>query len=911
MAIHRSAVQEDDPRSDRLHDVEKVIELLEDDYTEVVKRRCRHLPEIFDPKSELEALGPSSQIAVLQATSIWFHLLNIAEERAAMRARRQLESMDGPDSVGGTFSRVMADLAARGPDEGALENVLESSDVGPTLTAHPTEAKRVTVLECHRRIYRKLIDLESRHWTPRERDRLKRELLDEIDLLWMTGEIRLERPSIDQEVAWGLHFFRDSLFDTASLLYESLEDALWRHFPEHAFELRPFITFSSWIGGDRDGNPNVTCSVTRDALLANRRAAIERYRMRLHVLVGELSLSANVIDPPNGFRDRVRHALALSGTGEALAARNPAELFRQYLAALDRRLNAIDDSFLTTDGATPYRRPSDFADDLLAAEQALHEIDAGSLARSRLRPLRFEVETFGFRTVALDIRQNSTVINAVLRDIWALADGEQLQPGTRPWGERLRAELHAQHRVSLPEGDLSEMASETVDLFSLLGEVWLGCDPDALGAFILSMTASTDDILAVYLIAKYVGLHHGDDPSEPIALNFVPLFETIDDLRRAPGILKSLLATPIVRRSIREQGNALEVMLGYSDSNKDGGFLASTWELAKAQQSLIATAKELGIKIRFFHGRGGSVSRGGAPTGRAIAAQPHGTIDGRMRITEQGEVVSSKFANKGTALRELELMSASVLAHSLQPSSDDAVRMAPEMNETMEALAGMSQAIYSSLVERPDFIDYFQAASPVDELALLKIGSRPARRFGAKSLADLRAIPWIFAWSQNRHLITGWYGLGSALQSFTDVRGEAGLALLRSMFASSQLFRLVVDEVEKALYLTDLDIAGRYASLVAEPGNGEAVLGAVREEYERTRHQIGIVTESDMLADRFPAFRSRLERKRTLIDRTNRLQVDLLRAFRSLPDDAPEKGHLAVPLIMSMSCIATGLGWTG
>lgn len=911
MAIDRSLAAESDPRHTRLDDIDGVIDLFEGHFNKIVERHCPHLPEIFDAGSDLETLPLPSKIAALQAISIWFHLLRIAEENAGVRIRRELECNGGPDSVGGTFSKVLAGVAAGGIDADVLRKTLDRFDISPTLTAHPTEAKRVTVLEIHRRIYRKLFDLESQRWTPRERDHLIGELGDEIDLLWMTGEIRLERPTVDQEVAWGLHFFSETLFDTASLLYRNLGDALSRHYPEQVSGLRPFMRFSSWIGGDRDGNPNVTCSVTRRALAANRRTAIERYRTRLQSLIGDLSVSANAVDLPAEFHDRVGRALALSGAGAYLAKRNPSELFRQYLGALDRRLPAIDDPACGADGATPYRRPSDFAEDLEAAERALHEVGAGPLARSHLRPLRFEVGTFGFRTVSLDIRQNSTVINSVLREIWTLAEGEAPEPGERSWGERLRTELHAQHPVSLPEGELSDLASETVGLFTLFDDVRRSCDPGALGAFILSMTGSADDILAAYLLAKYAGLHAGDDRSGPIALDVVPLFETIDDLRRGAGILKALLATPVVRRSIRERGNVLEVMLGYSDSNKDGGFLTSTWELAKAQQRLVATAKELGIGIRFFHGRGGSVSRGGAPTGRAIAAQPPGTIDGRMRLTEQGEVVSSKFANRGTALHQLELMSASVLAHSLQASTDDQIKDAPEANEVMEALAGMSQAAYAGLVERPDFIDYFQAASPVEELALLKIGSRPARRFGAKGLADLRAIPWVFAWSQNRHLITGWYGLGSALHAFTDVRGEAGLTLLRRLFKTSRLFRLVVDEVEKALYLTDLSIAGHYASLVADRSTRDSVLGLIGQEYERTRDQIGRVTESDILADRFPAFRRRTERTRPLIDRTNRLQVSLLRAFRDLPDDAPEKKGLDVPLIMSMSCIATGLGWTG
>lgn len=911
MMIDLPPTDTSETRESQPSETESVIDLLEGDYTAVVRRRTDLGPTLLECDANLDGLPISSQIDGLQATSIWFHLLRIAEEQAVIRTRRQIERTAGPDSIEGSFSNIVGNVAAEGIGEQTIKEALRGFHIGPTLTAHPTEAKRVTVLEIHRRIYRKLLELESRRWTPRERAHVARELQDEIDLLWMTGEIRLERPSVEQEVAWGLHFFRDSLFDSVAELYRSLSDALERHYPESPIGVRPFLSFSSWIGGDRDGNPNVTADVTRAALIAHRETAIERYRKRLDDLINCMSISSNVIDLPERFRQRIDKALAKSGHGDGIALRNPAELFRQYFCAIDRRLQATLDGGADAVAALPYSGPSSLIDDLRAAENALLEMNAPSLAISRLRPFRLEVETFGFRTVALDIRQNSTVINAALYEIWAAGSAAVPNPGSKAWSERLRSELHAQHSVSLPETGFSGMTSETIELLSLFAEVQSSPDPKALGAFILSMTGSADDILALYLLGKYVGLHPKHDGSGPLALSVVPLFETIDDLRRAPGILKSLLATPAARRSIRHQNNVLEVMLGYSDSNKDGGFLASTWELAKAQEKLASTAKELGIQIRFFHGRGGSVSRGGAPTGRAIAAQPAGTINGQMRLTEQGEVVSSKFANRGTALYQLELLGASVLAHTLKPPIDGDLVRSPEVDEAMDALAGMSQVTYANLVAYPGFIDYFQAASPVEELALLKIGSRPARRFGAKSLSDLRAIPWVFAWSQNRHLITGWYGLGSALQSFIDVRGATALTLLRQMYRTSRLFRLVIDEVEKSLYVTDLDIGADYAELVKDPITRDAILGLIRNEYSKTRGQVGLVTESKRLAERFPALRRRTDRARNLIDRTNRLQISLLRRFRAAPDKTPEKKRLTMPLIMSMSCIATGLGWTG
>ena len=350
-------------------------------------------------------------------------------------------------------------------------------------------------------------------------------------------------------------------------------------------------------------------------------------------------------------------------------------------------------------------------------------------------------------------------------------------------------------------------------------------------------------------------------------------------------------------------------MLGYSDSNKDGGYLTANWELAKAQRSLNALSHKLGIPITFFHGRGGSVSRGGAPTGRAIASQPAGSISGGFRLTEQGEVVSSKYANHGTALHQMELLAASVIEHCLISNQDPGLWPHPEFDEAMEALSGISYAAYRRLAEHPGLVSYYQAASPVEELALLKMGSRPARRTGAQSLDDLRAIPWVFAWSQNRHMVPSWFGIGTALERFVQVRQEAGETLLRQMFRDSRLFRLIVDEVEKALCLCDMEIAALYAGLVPDRAVSEQVFGTIKDEHDRTMRMLLWLSGDDELAARFQNYRVRLARRLPIIDRVNRQQIELLRQFRA-GGNGGESGRL-VPLLLSMNCIASGLGWTG
>ena len=374
--------------------------------------------------------------------------------------------------------------------------------------------------------------------------------------------------------------------------------------------------------------------------------------------------------------------------------------------------------------------------------------------------------------------------------------------------------------------------------------------------------------------------------------------------------MTELLSIPIIARSARWQGGVQEVMIGYSDSNKDGGFFASNWELSKAQRTLTAIGKKSGIAIAFFHGRGGSVSRGGAPTGRAIAAQPAGSIRGRFKSTEQGEVVSFKYTNRGTASYQVELLAASVFEHALKSEIEEALVPRAEFEEAIEALSGSSRASYHALVSKPELITYFPAASPLEEIALLNIGSRPSRRFGAKSLADLRAIPWVFAWSQNRHAITGWYGVGSALEGFIKVRGQRGHDLLKQMFVQSRLFRLIIDEVEKQLLLVDLSVAKDYASLCEDQAARETIFGMIEQEYHLTTKMVLEISGDPQVGQRFPNYRERIAARLSTINQVNREQVELLRRFRATASET-EREEMKATLLLSINCIAAGLGATG
>jgi phosphoenolpyruvate carboxylase len=879
----------------------------------------KHQPEIepvLTGGAIIAEFTPELMARALQAQGIWFQLLSIAEQNAAMRRRRRIERERGREQLRGTFSNVLAEAASDGigPDE--IQKLIANLRIRPVLTAHPTESKRVTVLEKYRKIYRLLVDLETPRWTERERDALTDDLRDQIELVWMTGELHLEKPSVEQEVLRGLHFFDETLFEMAPKLLNGLEAALKTYYPGRRFDLPPFFQFGSWIGGDRDGNPFVTTPVTRAALRQNALASLRHYKARVSELTRMLSITERAAPAPESFRAELHAALDASGDASAIAARNPGEAYRQYLTCVLRKLDATllrGEGDATADGRPHYASADELIADLLVLETGLEDANLGSLAADLVRPVRFAVQIFRFSTVRLDLRENTTRTNAALQALWRATTGQSGEPpGPRSgaWKSWLLAELARPRDAMRVLDRLPPEAEETLDVLRLVPEMRSRLDREAFGSFILSMTRSVADVLGIYLLAKEAGVFLDATGTEICPLPVVPLFETIEDLRAAPQIMRELLSVPLVRRSTSWQGNVQEVMIGYSDSNKDGGFVASNWELAKAQSKLTKLSDELGVKIAFFHGRGGSVSRGGAPTGRAIAAQPAGSIRGRFRVTEQGEVVSSKYANRGTAAYQMELLAASVFEHALKSEREEALKPRAEIDDAMEALSGASRAAYTRLVANPDLVGYFQAASPLEEISLLNIGSRPARRFGARSLSDLRAIPWVFAWAQNRHIITGWYGVGSALQNFIEVRGEAGEAMLARMFEDSRLFRLIIDEVEKTLLLVDLDIAADYSRLVAEAAPRQTIFPMIEREFRLTTEMVRRISGGAEIGQRFPRYRDVLKERLTTINEVNREQVDLLARFRGAATEA-ERERYKPALLLSINCIAAGLGATG
>lgn len=883
----------------------EVVDLLTEQLKVVIKQRQPEILPLFQGEQPVPKNNASMLLGVLQVWGIWFQLLNVAEENTAMRRRRLLEKNNGLEKVPGTFANVFSQAKQAGASVDDIQQLLNNAHIRPTLTAHPTEAKRVTVLEIHRRIYVLLYRLEGTRWTPRERNKFIDALRNEIDLLWLTGELRLEKPSVALEVAWGLHFFEQTLFDRISETLERLQLSLTHIFQKQSFSIPPFFQFGSWIGGDRDGNPFVTNEVTRQTLYSNRSMVLMHYQERLEQLLKKISISRNRISLSESFEQSLNEMLDSIGAGETMSARNPGEVFRQFVVGI---LLKIKGTIADQAGQVCYQTADEFIRDITTLENGLIDSACANIAETLVTPIRQQAEAYRFRTVRLDLRENSTTVNHAIVGIWQVLNETNEQPDleSEAWRDWLVAEL-ARPLESYPEFEtLDESAASTFGLFKLAAEMMDKLDREAFGPFILSMTQSVPDILAVYCLAKYAGLFIDHESTECCCLPIAPLFETIDDLQRAPEMMTELLNTPVIRRSIKEQGGVQEVMIGYSDSNKDGGFFTANWELTKAQAILTQTGEENGIPISFFHGRGGSVSRGGAPTGFAIAAQPAGSIHGQMRITEQGEVVSSKYANEGTAQYQMELLAASVFEHTLKSRNEDELKPNPDFNEAMEAMSSLAYAHYRQLAETEGLVQYYSAASPVEELAKMNIGSRPAKRFGANNLSDLRAIPWVFAWTQNRHLVPSWYGVGTALESFIKVRGEEGQELIKKMFNESRLFKLIIDEVEKSLSLVDFQVAQAYAELVEDETIRNTVFGMVKEEYDLTHKWVLRITGEEKLCSRFRKFSRKLNRRSGALMKAGLEQVELVKNFRESGNEEELVG-----VLLSINCVSAGLGWTG
>jgi len=861
-----------------------------------------------------------------QACSIGFQLLNLVEENVAAQMRRARASTEPPQVEPGLWTDHLLDLKAAGWKAPAVAAALSGVCVEPVLTAHPTEAKRSTVLDLHRELYLLLVQRENKMWTPQERAAIRTQIKVVLEMLWRTGEVLLQKPDVAKERQTIMHYLREVFPAVLPRLDLSLRNA-WQAAGWDPALLAgpgklPRLHFGSWVGGDRDGHPLVTAQVTRESLLELREQALLVLYRKLEGLPRHLSLSALTHAVPPPLTTAIRRCIRLLGErGQRAAARNPMEPWRQFSSLILARMPVVVNEAGRVelhDHPGAYGAPDDLAADLKLLRQSLVRVGAHRLAASEIDPILRAADVFGFHLAALDVRQNSAFHDKALSQLMTAAglDGADYAE----WNEKERlAFLDRELRSPRPflrEGaPTGPEAAAVVECYRVLAAHAARHGTGGLGALIVSMTRRASDLFTVYLLAREAGLAEFHSGQLVCALPVVPLFETLDDLAGAPEILRRFLEHPVTRASLKhQQGRARrpcqQVMIGYSDSNKDAGILASQWGLHRAQTELARVAEDCGCGLSFFHGRGGTISRGAGPTHRFLEALPHGTLHGGLRVTEQGETIAQKYANQITAAFNLELLLAGATGTALRHRRPAAER--PERAAIATRLTEFSSAAYRGLLQAEGFMDFYTQATPLDALEHSRIGSRPSRRTGARTLADLRAIPWVFSWTQSRFYLPGWFGVGTALER---LRAEEP-ALFKSLagqISSWPFMRYVLTNVETNLASADPALMRAYAALVKDPALRRRFLGEIEAEFRRSRRLLDEVFGGRPMEARRPRMLKTLHLRDVPLRALHQQQIVLLRQWRQLRerDKGRDAAAMLPDLLLSINAIAAGLRTTG
>jgi phosphoenolpyruvate carboxylase len=813
-----------------------------------------------------------------KAFAIYFELTNLAETNHRKRRRRAAQLHADHAPLAGSFRGTLYRLKAAGINGQQALAVLQRIQVTPVFTAHPTEVARRTVLGKRRNIARYLENLDRLPLSNSDAEELERQIVAQISALWQTDEVRLSKPSVTDEIRMGLDPYPMTIFDTVPRIYAEMAGSFREVYDIDLQdrELPRVLSFGSWIGGDRDGNPFVTAECTRDALQMARNVIIDHYLNQISRAIELLSSSMRQVGISSALRQRMKEYEALMPSAPTRRI-SGAELYRLFLELVEARLRATRKVPATSPA---YRDSSEFAADMVLLRESLSENHGSRLVELVIDPLLRTIETFGFNLHTLDIRQHSRVLSESLHELAGAALG------------------------SLARG-VSEPVRETVNTIQTLAQLKQNYPPSSIRNFIVSNTQSEQDIFNVIRLAAVCGLSIGRQGNDP-GLMPVPLFESIEALRSSAQVMRRLWASAEYSALLDSWGRSQEVMLGYSDSNKDGGMFTSTWELHKAHHALHQAAREYKVNLRLFHGRGGTVGRGGGPTHAAILAQPPGDFSGHIRITEQGEVLNWKYSDPVLAEWNLELM----IAASLEALASPEAQQAQESSAWHDAMEEMSQSAYAyyrrHIADNSDVLIYFEQATPVNELENMQIGSRPSRRSHSRRLEDLRAIPWVFGWMQSRHAVPAWFGVGHAIEKFVQ-RMPANAALLREMMSGFPLFSELVRNVELAMAKADLTIARLYAGLVEDKEIRDRVFALLEEEFLRTRQGLLSITGEKELLEGNPVLSRSIRLRNPYVDPMSLVQVDLLRRKRG----GENTDILNYALGATINGIAAGLHNTG
>ncbi|HID35207.1 MAG TPA: phosphoenolpyruvate carboxylase [Anaerolineae bacterium] len=849
----------------------------------------------------IAALSTEEARAVAAAFAMYFDLVNLAEEHHRLHVLRERRTQGHPQPGAESIGEAIAQMKQAGVSPEELARLLERLDIELVLTAHPTEAKRRTILSKVRWINQALTTLERMRLLPDEVEDLYEDLYAELTNFWLTDRARQAKPTVTDEVRTALYFVDATFWQTLPRIYQALDQTLAQHYPGLCIH-HPWLRIASWVGGDRDGNPNVTVEVTAETLRLHRGLAVEKYRAAFRALARRMSLSSRRAPPSPELKAWLETRRPFPDHVAFLERRYPNEPYRIALALLsaDMAQASQDDvarRLLDRDPSAPMARVDSLSRPLEMLARSLPPV----VRDRQLRPLMRQIEIFGLHAARLDMREDAWRINASLGELLrglGVADGGDFMHMSPQARRDLILRLLQQSAPRLaPRAGVTPETAETWALFRLLARVQTIYGPELLGPFIISMTQSAADVLAVLLLARWAGCDQG--------LDIVPLFETMDDLARAADIMRDLFTIQAYREHLVACGRNQIIMIGYSDSNKDGGYLAANWALYQAQEALAQACREHGVRLTLFHGRGGTVARGGGPANRAIRAQPMDTVNGRFRLTEQGEVIAARYLNPELAYRHLEQVVSAVLLASLPATS--ATKPQEAWRKVMDRMSQVSLDAYRGLVfQRPGFLDYWQAATPIDEIKRLHIGSRPAARAKSGAIASLRAIPWVFSWMQSRHNLPGWFGLGAGLHACQDWK------TLRTMYRKWSFFRAVIDNAAMSLVKADMDIAARYASLLSDQELARQVLNAIRAEFDRTRKAILTITGHQALLDSDPILQRAVRLRNPYIDPLNYIQVETLRRLRSLSNpEGAEAQALREIMVITINGIAAGLRNTG
>ncbi|EHR02116.1 phosphoenolpyruvate carboxylase [Bradyrhizobium sp. WSM471] len=847
----------------------------------------------------LDSMSTSETVRIVRAFSYFSHLANIAEDQNNIR---QMRANKGGGS--GVLAETLAHARAAGIGADALRNFFKSALVSPVLTAHPTEVRRKSTMDREMEVASLLDRRERVALTAEEAAASDEQLRREVLTLWQTNLLRRTKLTVLDEVANGLSFYDYTFLREVPRLVNALEDRLEEGGEQAAGELASFLRMGSWIGGDRDGNPFVTADVMRGTLRLQSSRVMQFYLNELHVLGSELSIAAHLADVSEELR-------TLAERSPDTSPHRSGEPYRLAVSGIYARLTAtaemlqVEITRRPVGKGKPYESVGELKADLDVLHRSLISNNAGVIARGRLRLLRRAVDCFGFHLARLDIRQNSAVHERTIAELMDAANPgmSYLALGEDARISLLTNELRSTRSLVSPFVKYSDETMGELNVFHAAAEAHAKFGSDAIPQCIISMCKGMSDMLEVAVLLKEVGLVH---PSGRSAINIVPLFETIEDLQASSAIMDRMLSLHDYRRLVDSRGSVQEVMLGYSDSNKDGGFVTSGWELYKAEIGLVDVFERHGVRLRLFHGRGGSVGRGGGPSYDAIIAQPGGAVNGQIRITEQGEIISSKYSNAEVGRNNLEILAAATLEASLLHPRQSAPRR--EYLTAMDELSNLAFKAYRGLVyETEGFVDYFWASTVINEIATLNIGSRPASRKKTRAIEDLRAIPWVFSWAQCRLMLPGWYGFGSAVEQWIAEHPDKGMPFLKELYKEWPFFRMLLSNMDMVLAKSSIAIASRYAELVPDEALREKIFGRIRREWHSCIETLLDIMGQDRLLQGNPLLERSVRHRFPYLDPLNHVQVELLKEHRAQnPDEQVLRG-----IQLTINGISAGLRNTG